>query len=483
MSNIFIKDIMGTGVFAVPAGDAALATATTALESLINNDVNLAFARVLAWVETRDGASPPRTLNCLVQQFFYNGEECPDITETDTMTGNIYTNLTDPNITSVGDIQVSIFNAPSGGSSDWSRSSGHIYPTVATDDLYIGGATPNGVWFDDGDMVLGGSAMVGTERLRVVGNIRVESTIDLTSASSAIRISAGAGTVANEKLRVVADATVSTVGISLEFSDPSMMGSTYTNVLSKCGAVAGTSYAHTDFKCDSAGGGVGGTRKGFLFPDMAGTNNQGSTGFSQEGANEVNTFAGRTGMGVLAPTSGTTLRVGTTSLSSGSGVSWVNINTDRPSRPCVGAPNWDHIKMDWTVVNQVGQTTGLVSYIHITSPVSSQNITVSNLIGVYFEDMQSDPQMIYTTKPYAIYQSGAGDRSYFNGQIGLGTAAPATSAALEISSTTRALLVSRMTTTERNALTAVNGMIIYNTTTNAFNFYENGAWVTGSGLA
>lgn len=35
-----------------------------------------------------------------------------------------------------------------------------------------------------------------------------------------------------------------------------------------------------------------------------------------------------------------------------------------------------------------------------------------------------------------------------------------------------------MTTTERNALTAENGMIIYNTTTNQFNFYENGSWVT-----
>lgn len=36
----------------------------------------------------------------------------------------------------------------------------------------------------------------------------------------------------------------------------------------------------------------------------------------------------------------------------------------------------------------------------------------------------------------------------------------------------------QLTTAERDALTAVNGMIIYNTTTNAFNFYENGAWVT-----
>ena len=33
-----------------------------------------------------------------------------------------------------------------------------------------------------------------------------------------------------------------------------------------------------------------------------------------------------------------------------------------------------------------------------------------------------------------------------------------------------------LTTTERDALTAANGMIIYNTTLNKFQGYENGAW-------
>jgi len=63
-----------------------------------------------------------------------------------------------------------------------------------------------------------------------------------------------------------------------------------------------------------------------------------------------------------------------------------------------------------------------------------------------------------------------------NGNVGIGTASPATSAKLEIAGTTGALLVPRLTTTERNALTAVNGMIIYNTTDNKMQGRINGAW-------
>ena len=38
------------------------------------------------------------------------------------------------------------------------------------------------------------------------------------------------------------------------------------------------------------------------------------------------------------------------------------------------------------------------------------------------------------------------------------------------------LRLANLTTTERNALTAANGMIIYNTTDNKFQGYENGGW-------
>jgi len=74
--------------------------------------------------------------------------------------------------------------------------------------------------------------------------------------------------------------------------------------------------------------------------------------------------------------------------------------------------------------------------------------------------------------------SDATAQSYFQGSVGIGTTTPNTSSILDLTSTTGALIVPRMTTTQKNALTAVNGMIIYDTTLNEFAFYENGAWVS-----
>lgn len=64
------------------------------------------------------------------------------------------------------------------------------------------------------------------------------------------------------------------------------------------------------------------------------------------------------------------------------------------------------------------------------------------------------------------------------GQVGIGTNAPNTSSILDIVSTTKGVLLPRMTTTQRDAInTPATGLKIYNTTTNAFNFYDGSAWV------
>lgn len=65
------------------------------------------------------------------------------------------------------------------------------------------------------------------------------------------------------------------------------------------------------------------------------------------------------------------------------------------------------------------------------------------------------------------------------GQLLLGTSSPTggASVAMEISSTTGGFMPPRMTTAQRDALTAANGLMIYNTTTNKFQGYQGGAWV------
>src|SRR3972149_3312593 len=61
-------------------------------------------------------------------------------------------------------------------------------------------------------------------------------------------------------------------------------------------------------------------------------------------------------------------------------------------------------------------------------------------------------------------------------QVGIG-GSPVASAVLDLQSTVGALLVPRMTTAQKTALTAVNGMILYDTDLGKFQGYEAGAWI------
>ena len=61
------------------------------------------------------------------------------------------------------------------------------------------------------------------------------------------------------------------------------------------------------------------------------------------------------------------------------------------------------------------------------------------------------------------------------GQIGLGTLTPASSAAIDMNTTTGALLLPRLTTVQRDALTPQEGMMIYNTSDLKFQGYSYGS--------
>ncbi|MDP3723630.1 MAG: LamG-like jellyroll fold domain-containing protein, partial [Candidatus Omnitrophota bacterium] len=67
--------------------------------------------------------------------------------------------------------------------------------------------------------------------------------------------------------------------------------------------------------------------------------------------------------------------------------------------------------------------------------------------------------------------------------VGIGTTSPAATALLDLTSTTKGLLAPRMTTTQRDAITSpAAGLLLYNTTTNAYNVYNGTSWgAVGSG--
>lgn len=62
-------------------------------------------------------------------------------------------------------------------------------------------------------------------------------------------------------------------------------------------------------------------------------------------------------------------------------------------------------------------------------------------------------------------------------QVGIGTATPAATAQLDVSSTTKGFLPPRMDSTQRNAIISpVAGLIIYNTTLKSVQVYNGTAW-------
>ena len=125
-------------------------------------------------------------------------------------------------------------------------------------------------------------------------------------------------------------------------------------------------------------------------------------------------------------------------------------------------------------------TGGTVDRVYLCRALALPNgiTTVNKLYGYAMDLPFGDPG----TVTWGFYES-PGVHNYFQGDLLIGGTAGSddvvtnTSVALEIKSTTKAFLNARMTTTERDALTAVNGMQLYNTTTDKLQVYAAGSWV------
>jgi len=121
-------------------------------------------------------------------------------------------------------------------------------------------------------------------------------------------------------------------------------------------------------------------------------------------------------------------------------------------------------------------TGGTIDQVSLCRAVAVPNgiTTITKLIGYEFTLPFGDPGI--TT--WGVHITDA-PQNYFEGAVVIGTGETPTnsSVGLEISGVTKALLNARMTTTERNSLTAVNGMQIYNSSTDKLQVYAAGSWV------
>ncbi len=102
---------------------------------------------------------------------------------------------------------------------------------------------------------------------------------------------------------------------------------------------------------------------------------------------------------------------------------------------------------------------------NITTPSASSANTM-NLGGVLFG-----------TNFYSTPSGGASNAASTTGQIGINVTTPATSSVLDVTSTTKGILIPRVTTTQRDAIASPATLLqVSNTTTNSNDTYDGVSW-------
>lgn len=107
---------------------------------------------------------------------------------------------------------------------------------------------------------------------------------------------------------------------------------------------------------------------------------------------------------------------------------------------------------------------------------SVNNATILFIAAENFTSTANGTYITFSVTPNTTTSRVERMRIDHNGNVGIGTT-PNANALLDVASTTKAVLLPRMTTTQRDAISSpVEGMIIYNTTTHVFNFRNASAW-------
>lgn len=124
-----------------------------------------------------------------------------------------------------------------------------------------------------------------------------------------------------------------------------------------------------------------------------------------------------------------------------------------------------------------GTIENVVAY-NVNAPLINTG-SINNVVGVRIGDHSG----IGLVKSFNIWSMGANSLNIFDGKIGIGTVGPDASSVIDIVSTTAGVLIPRMDTSDRDSIASpATALMIYNTDTNKFNFYNGTAWtIVGEG--